>query len=121
VDIGLSDGSYARGAVPSGASTGTSVCLCSVPERLLGLLDLGVSRGFDAFVGCWGIITVLRHIELARTVVLLLDLIDAYILVLSLESVLRRHDQRLFGTFLFFLLRESKYSLGRVYKNHLIV
>jgi len=73
-----------------------------------------------AFVG-WGIITVLRHVELARTVVLLLDLIDAYILVLSLESVLRRHDQRLFGTFLFFLLRESKYSLGRVYKNHLIV
>ena len=50
-----------------------------------------------AFVG-WGIITVLRHVELARTVVLLLDLIDAYILVLSsFQSVLRRHDQRLFG------------------------
>ena len=48
------------------------------------------------FVG-WGIITVLRHVEQARTVVLLLDLIDAYILVLSFQSVLRRHDQRLFG------------------------
>jgi hypothetical protein len=56
-----------------------------------------------------------------RAVVLLLDLIDAYILVLSFQSVLHRHDQRLFRTLLFFLLRESKYSMGRVYKNHLIV
>jgi hypothetical protein len=58
VDVGLSDGSYARGAVPSGTSTGTSVCsmppspftprFCfssaPVPKPLLGLIDLGASR-----------------------------------------------------------------------------
>jgi hypothetical protein len=54
VDVGLRDGSYARGAVPSGVSTGTSVCsmppspftprFCfssaPVPEPLLGFIDL---------------------------------------------------------------------------------
>jgi hypothetical protein len=58
VDVGLSDGSYARGAIPSGASTGMSVCSmppspftprfhfssAPVPELLLGLIDLGASR-----------------------------------------------------------------------------
>jgi hypothetical protein len=58
VDVGLSDGSYARRVVPSGASTGTSVCSmppspftprfrfssAPVPELLLGLIDLGASR-----------------------------------------------------------------------------
>jgi len=45
-----------------------------------------------------------------RAVVLLLDLIDAYILVLSFQSVLRRRDRRVFGTCCF-LLRELKYFL----------
>ena len=35
VDVGLSDGSYARGAVPSGVSTGTSVCSISIHPALL--------------------------------------------------------------------------------------